>query len=290
MFSVREDLAESDVTPEQAGTYYWNWITLHETLSEDDMREFADHFNWRKISDHQKGLTESFIRENQERVHWDRICQRIRMSEDFIDEFQDKMVWDYVWSYQKKLSCNFIEKHLKGHGRVDWGRIAMYQKLDEKFIFNHADELNFITVLEYQKPKRELFEKIYAYGKNKFYGNKAELKDFERQALYIKIQRFKNLPIEEILRYTEVRERFCWYTILDHQNLDEEFLEKNYKKIKKDDALWNLFGCQKLSEEFLKKHEKDLKDEKKNYWHAIMRNSKIKRTEWIINNIKKQGS
>lgn len=292
MFNVRENLAESDVTPEQAGAYFWNWIALHETLSEDDMREFADKFNWRKLSDHQKGLSESFIRENADRVHWDRICQRIQMSEEFIEEFQDKVVWDYIWSYQRHLSCDFIEKHLKGHGRVDWGRIGMYQKLDEKFIWNHIDELGIDLVIEYQKPKRELFDKLLAYGRNMYRNDEKALDNFERKTLYTKITRFKNISEDELLYYVKVKSKegwggAGWHTILGHQNLTEEFLEEHFQEIKKSDDLWYLCANQKLSEQFLKKHEKEFdKGEDNKFWRAIWRNTKIKNTDWIKSKLK----
>lgn len=283
MFDVRKDLASSNVTPEQAGKFFWNWIALHETLSEDDMREFAEYFNWRKLSDHQQ-MSESFIRENADRVHWDRITQRIRMSEEFIEEFADKVVWDYVWSYQKGLSTAFIERHVKNPDQVNWERITMYQKLDEKFIFDHVNDLKLDNVLEYQKPPRELFEKIVEFGKLKCGDDKKELKEFECNSLWRKICRWRNLPEKEINRYLKLRGKHGWFSVLENQTLSEEFIEKHYKDIKKADDLYYLFSCQKLSEDFIKRHEEDITAKK--CWHCIRDNKKIKKTKWMLSKIK----
>lgn len=273
--SVEQELEGNK--PEDMGKGFWNDLAVHGNLTEDDMRKYEDFFNWRKLSDHQQ-MSESFIRENADRVHWDRITQRIRMSEDFIEEFQDKVVWDYVWSYQKKLPCNFIERHLKGHGRIDWNRIVMYQKLDDKFILNHVKDLQIGYIMEYQKPNKDLMEKLHAYCKANM--NKNDFKEWERSYLNHKITRFQ-LTEKEIEKFVELRTKMGWggggwCTVLEHQQLKEDFIEKHYKDIIKQDNYY-LWLKQHLDEKFLKKHKKDVK------WNLIWNNKKIKKTDWMLN-------
>jgi hypothetical protein len=280
---IKEELNEEnyDLCP----TSQFNWWTLHTNLSEDFMRRFGDKLNWRKVSDHQKGLTESFIRENADRVHWDRICQRIQMSVDFIEEFQDKVIWDYIWSYQKKLPTDFIERHTKGqHGRVDWSRIVMYQKLDDRFIWNHLDDLSISLILDYQKPRKELFDKLFEYCMIHYQDK--QLHGLERRFLYQKCKRFQ-MTEKEIERYIELKTQENWggngwCTILQYQQLSEDFIEKHYKEIMQTDNFY-IWDYQRLSEAFLKRHENDLS---KRAWSKIKNNKKIKKTEWINSKIK----
>lgn len=268
--------------PEQMGKGFWNDLALHGTISEDDMRKYEEFFNWRKLSDHQQ-MSEDFIREYQNEVHWDRITQRIRMSEAFIEEFQDKVVWDYVWSYQKKLSCDFIERNLKGHGRVDWKRIVMYQKLTDDFMKRHLDEISIGSILCYQKPKKDMVDFLGNYIKTLSEDKKYLV---EENFLCYKIEKF-DVTEEEMLRYIELRENRGWggggwWIITEHQKLSEDFIEKNYNRIKKDfKSINDLWRKQKLSEKFLKKHETDV------LWNDVKKNKKIKKTDWIQERIDK---
>ena len=48
---------------------HWDYISIHQKLSEGFIREFQDKVNWVSISISQK-LSEDFIREFQDKVHW----------------------------------------------------------------------------------------------------------------------------------------------------------------------------------------------------------------------------
>ena len=61
--------------------------------------------DWRKIST-TRGLSESFIREFQDKVEWHFICENQILSESFIREFQDKVDW-YPVSFKQVLSEDF---------------------------------------------------------------------------------------------------------------------------------------------------------------------------------------
>jgi hypothetical protein len=86
---------------------WWN-IVIYQKLSESFIREFQDKLKWKMVSSHQK-LSENFIREFQDKVHWASISEFQELSEDFISEFQDKVKWNKITKYQN-LSKEFIEE------------------------------------------------------------------------------------------------------------------------------------------------------------------------------------
>ena len=71
--------------------------------------EVSERYVWAAIS-RVPGLTESFIRENADKLHWFSICEKQKLSEELIEEFSDKVHWVNVTQYQN-LSEAFIEKH-----------------------------------------------------------------------------------------------------------------------------------------------------------------------------------
>ena len=64
----------------------WYWISCHQTLSENFIREFQDRVNWDDISYYQT-LSEPFIREFQDRVNWYEISAYQMLSKEFRKEF-----------------------------------------------------------------------------------------------------------------------------------------------------------------------------------------------------------
>ena len=107
----------------------WDYISIHQKLSEEFIKENFDKVNWDYISIHQK-LSEEFIKENFDKVNWDFISQYQKLSEEFIKENSDKVNWDFISQYQK-LSEEFIKEN---SDKVNWDFISQYQKLNEKFI------------------------------------------------------------------------------------------------------------------------------------------------------------
>ena len=107
----------------------WRWISKYQNLSESFIREFQDKVDWGRISKYQK-LSESFIRECQDKVdwHWISICQNL--SEDFICEFQDKVEWYRISTYQK-LSNEFIEE-FKGRFNLNIIKDSWHYKTTEE--------------------------------------------------------------------------------------------------------------------------------------------------------------
>jgi hypothetical protein len=64
---------------------WWN-IAICQKLSESFIREFQDKLKWKMVSSHQK-LSENFIREFQDKVKWNKIKKYQNLSKEFIEEF-----------------------------------------------------------------------------------------------------------------------------------------------------------------------------------------------------------
>ena len=115
----------------------WEDISKHQKLSESFIRDFQDKVNWAGISRHQK-LSEPFIRDFQDRVDWYWNSERQKLTESFIHEFQDKVNWDLISKYQK-LSEPFIHEF---QNKVYWWYISKYQKLSNEFIGKFKNRLD----------------------------------------------------------------------------------------------------------------------------------------------------
>ena len=124
----------------------WVDISINQSLSESFIREFQDKVSWYWISREQK-LSESFIREYQDKVNWNCISFSQKLSESFIREFKDKVHWGCISRHQK-LSEDFIREF---KDRVNWSWISMYQKLSESFIREFQDKVNWYYISIYQK-------------------------------------------------------------------------------------------------------------------------------------------
>ena len=92
------------------GTNYndWEWLSKHEGLTEDFIREFKDEVDWCWISAYQN-LSEDFIRDFADKVDVFYISRYQYLSEDFIREFKDKVNWYSISKYQH-LSEEFIDE------------------------------------------------------------------------------------------------------------------------------------------------------------------------------------
>jgi len=95
---------------------YWEYISNHEDLSEDFIREFKDYLNWEDISYYQT-LSEDFIREFKDYVDWENISSYQILSEDFIREFKDRVNWLNIF-YNRTLSDSFI-REMKKEGYIN---------------------------------------------------------------------------------------------------------------------------------------------------------------------------
>ena len=86
----------------------WFFISTHQKLSEDFIRDFQDKVDWLRISKYQK-LSEEFIREFQDKVGWPWISIHQKLSEEFIREFNLEIPKD-SWLYKSE---NFKKKEVR---------------------------------------------------------------------------------------------------------------------------------------------------------------------------------
>ena len=128
----------------------WGNICMYQMLSENFMEEFKHKINWDLISEYQK-LSEDFIRKFQDKVNWYSISAYQKLSEDFMKEFKDMLKWGGASEYQK-LSENFIREFKL---QVDWDCISKQQKLSEDFIREFKDFVNWENIQDYQKISKE---------------------------------------------------------------------------------------------------------------------------------------
>lgn len=81
------------------------------------------------------------------------ISKYLKLSETFIREFQDRVDWEWI-SYCQILSEDFIrefQEDFSGRGIcVDWKWISRNQKLSEDFIREFHDCVNWDFILQYQ--------------------------------------------------------------------------------------------------------------------------------------------
>ena len=133
----------------------WVDISKYQKLSESFIREFQDKVDWEWISKYQK-LSESFIREFQDKVDWYWTSKSQKLSESFIREFQDKVDWYWVSKYQK-LSEDFIREF---KNKAGWVYISAYQKLPESFIREFKDKVNWYWTSKSQKLSNEFIEEF----------------------------------------------------------------------------------------------------------------------------------
>ena len=134
---------------------YWTYISCHQKLSEKFIIEFQDKINWTRISISQK-LSDGFIREFQDYVNWFWISTSQKLSEEFIREFQHKIDWYNISSFQK-LSEDFIKEF---QDKIDWCNISKYQKLSENLIIEFKDKVNWSNISKYQKLSPEFIKEF----------------------------------------------------------------------------------------------------------------------------------
>lgn len=79
---------EKTLTNEELFKMYsdWSLLYMHQTLTEDFIREYEDKVDWYNISIYQD-LSEDFIRTYQDKVNWYWIGQTQLLSDSFKQEF-----------------------------------------------------------------------------------------------------------------------------------------------------------------------------------------------------------
>ena len=160
--------------------YDWDMLAIEFRLPEPFIEEFKDDLNWVYITEYQKNLSESFIRDHADRIEWKTIWYGRNFSESFIREFIDKVNWGHV-TMQYELSESFIREYAD---KMGWVNISRFQKLSESFIEEFADKVDWPNISAHQrlsrsfirKHKKKLFLKRLLYNFNLSPELKAEIK------------------------------------------------------------------------------------------------------------------
>ena len=193
------------------GTNYddWYYLSGHERLTEDFIREFADKVDWYIVSRYQY-LSENFIRELKDMVDWSWISESQHLSENFIREFTDKVDWGCISMYQH-LSEDFIREF---QDRVDWVYISNSQHLSEDFIREFQDKVDWYWVSVDQHLSESFF------------------REFKDRLSWYGISKYQHLS-EDFIR--EFADRVDWFHIADswhYKSVEEK------KKVVMDTGLY----------------------------------------------------
>ena len=130
-------------------------------LVEKELNKFLEKYNWKNVEEADwywisiyRYLSESFIREFQNKVHWYLISQYHHLSESFIKEFKDKIDIEI----QKK---NFAPKSLK-QKKLEVKQYAKkyHLKVDNKYLYAFRN---------HDKCGRGMYKKTIFYEKGKYY-------------------------------------------------------------------------------------------------------------------------
>jgi len=159
----------------------WNYISIHQKLSENFIREFQSKVNWNNISADQK-LSENFIREFQSRVNWNYISYYQKLSEDFIREFRD--------SVDSKLQKEIHKEKALKQKRLEVKEYAQQYnlKVDEKYLYAFRTHDDF---------GRGMFNKTISYKKGKYYRDwHCDMRENEENSFGLGIFPEGNTPVK----------------------------------------------------------------------------------------------
>ena len=95
-----------------AGYYQWIKISMHQELSENFIRNFANHLLWDRLIRYQKNITLDLIREFQDEfddVVWKEFCIGKKLHNNVIREWKDKVDWSFVAKFGK-FDFNFVKE------------------------------------------------------------------------------------------------------------------------------------------------------------------------------------
>ena len=132
--------------------FYWDSISINQTLSEKFIEKYSDKIDWNYISLNQC-LSEDFIERNLDKINLDYVCSKQKLSEDFISRHNGNYYYyELISKFKQNLSENFIEKN---KDKVNWSLISEYQKLSEDFIRKNKFKVNWHLISKFQKLSNE---------------------------------------------------------------------------------------------------------------------------------------
>ena len=123
----------------------WDRITQTQKLSDDLVREFQDHINWKYLD--MDGRSEEFIIEFKDNVRWNRstLYENRVFSEKFIYKMSKYIDWNYI--SRQPLSENLI---LDFSDKVNWRYVSEYSRLSERTMYEFRDKIPWKIACRYQ--------------------------------------------------------------------------------------------------------------------------------------------
>ena len=134
-------------------------------LPEDFLRKYADQLSWDGTHGSismRADLSESFVRDFQDRLNWTKVTMYRDNSSEFLDEFAERIEWRHL-GHNKHLTDAQI-RHYKD--KISWlDLIAFGRRLSDDMIREHAaylDENMWTTLVERKKVSPEYAKEITA--------------------------------------------------------------------------------------------------------------------------------
>lgn len=139
----------------------WDKISKEQQLTEDLIREFADHLNWDGwdgICMKQRGWSIEFIREFADYIDWDMICRcPLYTTDEFIREFENYVDW---WLISHCASEAIIKDY---HDRLDWEELSACIHLPTYMICEFKDLVDWHLISIHQTINPELVKRCGQY-------------------------------------------------------------------------------------------------------------------------------
>lgn len=212
----------------------WDEISKQENLSEDFMRENANHLNWELISKNQI-LSVDFIKEMDDFVKWACILRFQKNVNELIEtKYLDDVGWFSHISYNPYVNK---EKLLQYATYFDWNVL----------LFTNPHVREDMQIEEYKKYVD--WETLHKTAKKFQRFDLAFLRKYKDYVDWLAITARSNFTgfhlTEEIIN--EMKDYIHWDVLLSRNEFDEAFLEQNQDKI-----IWDIISeTQRLTENFI---------------------------------------
>lgn len=139
----------------------WGKIGKEQQLTEEFIREFADHLSWDGwdgICMRQRGWSIEFIREFVDYIDWEMICRcPLYTTDEFIREFEDRVDW---WLISHCASEAIIKDY---HDRLDWEELSACIHLPTSMICEFQDNVDWSLISIHQTIDPELVKNCGQY-------------------------------------------------------------------------------------------------------------------------------
>lgn len=186
--------------------------------------------NWEDISK-QRGLSESFMRENFEYLHLPTLLANQRLSSSFLESISHHILIENAWdllTITQTLSPDFMRKYT---AKLNWSYISKYQFMPEEFLSEMKYRLTWSDICKNHTLSQDFLEK------------------HKELVCWSTISRRKDYVTEDML--LSFREELNLYQVLYYNQYSSSFLEEHLDLLPLDEVV----ATQHLTEEFILKHQ-----------------------------------